>query len=312
MKKRFEGCLLGLACGDALGAAVEFQLPGSFIPLTDMVGGGPFNLAAGQWTDDTAMALCLADSLIQCEGFDARDQMERYCRWRDEGLWSSTGICFDIGYTTAAALRRFEQTGDPYAGSTDPLTSGNGSLMRLAPIPMFYVEDLQKVAYYAVESSRTTHASREAVDACRLFAVMVALALRGEPKHVILLETYARYFESEDLAPAIAEIAQGSYLRKKETDLIANGYVVNTLQAALWSFWQAENFRQAVLLAANLGYDSDTTAAVCGQIAGAFYGVEKIPRSWLSCLARATEIRHLADQLYELRWRPTPQHDLLS
>jgi ADP-ribosyl-[dinitrogen reductase] hydrolase len=88
--------------------------------------------------------------------------------------------------------------------------------------------------------------------------------------------------------------------------------VVNTLQAALWSFWQAENFRQAVLLAANLGYDSDTTAAVCGQIAGAFYGVEKIPRSWLSCLARATEIRHLADQLYELRWRPTPQHDLLS
>ncbi len=312
MKKRFEGCLLGLACGDALGAAVEFQLPGSFMPLTEMVGGGPFNLAAGQWTDDTAMALCLADSLIQCGGFDARDQMERYCRWRDEGLWSSTGVCFDIGYTTAAALRRFEQTGDPYAGSTDPLTSGNGSLMRLAPIPMFYVEDLQKVAYYAVESSRTTHASREAVDACRLFAVMVALALRGEPKHVILLETYARYFESEDLAPAIAEIAQGSYLRKKETDLIANGYVVNTLQAALWSFWQAENFRQAVLLAANLGYDSDTTAAVCGQIAGAFYGVEKIPRSWLSCLARATEIRHLADQLYELRWRPTPQHDLLS
>ena len=312
MKKRFEGCLLGLACGDALGAAVEFQLPGSFMPLTEMVGGGPFNLAAGQWTDDTAMALCLADSLIQCGGFDARDQMERYCRWRDEGLWSSTGVCFDIGYTTAAALRRFEQTGDPYAGSTDPLTSGNGSLMRLAPIPMFYVEDLQKVAYYAVESSRTTHASREAVDACRLFAVMVALALRGEPKHVILLETYARYFESEDLAPAIAEIAQGSYLRKKETDLIANGYVVNTLQAALWSFWQAENFRQAVLLAANLGYDSDTTAAVCGQIAGAFYGVEKIPRSWLSCLVRATEIRHLADQLYELRWRPTPQHDLLS
>lgn len=306
MKKRFEGCLLGLACGDALGAAVEFQPPGSFPPLTDLVGGGPFNLAPGQWTDDTAMALCLADSLIRCNGFDARDQMERYCRWRDEGLWSSTGVCFDIGYTTAAALRRFEQSGDPYAGSTDPLTSGNGSLMRLAPIPMFYVEDLQKVVYYAGESSRTTHASREAVDACRLFAVMLALALRGESKHVILFETYSRYFESEDLAPAIAEIAQGCYLHKKESDIIANGYVVNTLRAALWCFWQAENFRQAVLLATNLGYDSDTTAAICGQIAGAFYGVEKIPRGWLSCLARATEIRHLADQLYELRWRPSP------
>lgn len=92
MKKRFAGCLLGLACGDALGAAVEFQPPSSFLPLTDLVGGGPFHLAPGQWTDDTAMALCLADSLIHCNGFDARDQMERYCRWRDEGLWSTQGF----------------------------------------------------------------------------------------------------------------------------------------------------------------------------------------------------------------------------
>ncbi|MCX8063216.1 MAG: ADP-ribosylglycohydrolase family protein [Anaerolineales bacterium] len=305
MKKRFEGCLLGLACGDALGASVEFKPPGSFAPITDMVGGGPFNLKPGQYTDDTAMALCLADSLVSCRGFNARDQMERYCRWRDEGLWSSTGVCFDIGYTTAAALRRFEQSGDPYSGSTDPLTSGNGSLMRLAPIPMFYVEDLQKVVFYAAESSRTTHASREAVDACRLFAVMIALALRGEAKHVILFETYERYFRDEDLAPAIAEIARGCYRYKKEADITASGYVVNTLLAALWSFWQAENFRQAILLAANLGHDSDTTAGVCGQIAGAYYGVEKIPRSWLSCLARAEEIRQLANRLYELRWRPS-------
>ncbi|PWH18720.1 MAG: ADP-ribosylglycohydrolase [Anaerolineae bacterium] len=312
MKKRFEGCLLGLACGDALGAAVEFQAPGSFPPLTDMVGGGPFQLAPGQWTDDTAMALCLAESLIQRGGFDARDQMQRYCRWRDEGLWSSTGSCFDIGYTTAAALRRFQQSGDPFAGSTDPLTSGNGSLMRLAPIPMFYVQDLQKVSFYAGESSRTTHASREAVDACRLFAVMVALALRGESKHVILFETYQRHFADQALAPAIAEIAQGGYLRKKEADIQATGYVVHTLEAALWSFWQAENFRQAVLLAANLGYDADTTAAVCGQIAGAFYGVEKIPRSWLSCLARAEEIRQMAVQLYERRWQPNPADLSLS
>ncbi|GAB4483591.1 MAG: ADP-ribosylglycohydrolase family protein [Anaerolineales bacterium] len=304
MKKRFEGCLLGLACGDALGAAVEFQAPGSFPPLTDMVGGGPFHLAPGQWTDDTSMALCLAESLIQRGGFDARDQMERYCRWRDEGYWSSTGSCFDIGYTTAAALRRFQQSGNPFAGSTDPLTSGNGSLMRLAPIPMFFIEDLQKVEHYAAESSRTTHASREAVDACRLFAVMVALALRGEPKHDILFETYGRFFAGRELAPAIAAIAQGNYRRMSESDIYASGYVVNTLQAALWSFWQAENFREAILIAANLGHDADTTAAVCGQIAGAYYGVEKIPRSWLSRLARAEDICHLADQLYELRWQP--------
>ena len=123
--------MIGLAVGDAVGTTVEFKAPGTFAPVSDMVGGGPFGLRPGQWTDDTSMALCLAESLIECGGFDARDQMERYVRWWREGHLSSTGKCFDIGNTTRAALSRFEKTGDPFAGSTEPNVAGNGSLMRL-------------------------------------------------------------------------------------------------------------------------------------------------------------------------------------
>ena len=138
---RFRVALLGLAVCDALGTAVEFQAPGSFAPVTEMTGGGVFGLEAGQWTDDTSMALCLAESLIACRGFDARDQMERYVRWWRRGHWSSTGHCFEIGATVSAALRRFESTGVPLSGSTDPRTAGNGSLMRLAPVPLWFARD---------------------------------------------------------------------------------------------------------------------------------------------------------------------------
>lgn len=133
---RFRGSLLGLAVGDALGTTLEFKAPGNFTPITDMMGGGPFNLPAGHWTDDTSMALCLADSLVQARSFDAHDQMTRYCLWWQKGYLSSTDTCFDIGNTVIAALHRFQQTGDPMAGSDDPRSAGNGNLMRLAPIAM--------------------------------------------------------------------------------------------------------------------------------------------------------------------------------
>lgn len=133
LRDRFRGCLLGLAVGDAVGTTVEFRPRGSFRPLADMIGGGPFQLRPGQWTDDTSMALCLATSLVECNGFDALDQMERYCKWADSGYLSSTGACFDIGNTVASALRRFRQTGNPFAGSSDPYSAGNGCIMRLAP-----------------------------------------------------------------------------------------------------------------------------------------------------------------------------------
>ncbi|MBY0401993.1 ADP-ribosylglycohydrolase family protein, partial [Myxococcota bacterium] len=135
---RCAGALVGLACGDAVGTAVEFRTRGHFEPVIDMRGGGPFSLEPGQWTDDTSMALCLAESLLETGRFDARDQMERYVRWWQQGHWSATGFCFDIGNTVRAALARFQSTGDPFAGSTEPDTAGNGALMRLAPVVLFF------------------------------------------------------------------------------------------------------------------------------------------------------------------------------
>jgi ADP-ribosylglycohydrolase len=182
MRDRIRGALIGLAVGDAVGTTVEFKSPGTFPPVTDMVGGGPFNLRPGQWTDDTSMALCLAESLIECKGFNALDQMQRYVRWWRKGHLSSMGRCFDIGNTTRAALARFEQTNDPFAGSTDPNAAGNGSLMRLAPVAMFYAARPEEGIAACGESSRTTHGSREALDACQYFGGLLIGAMNGVSK----------------------------------------------------------------------------------------------------------------------------------
>ena len=299
LRDRFRGCLLGLAAGDAVGTTVEFHPRGSFEPVTDMVGGGPFRLAPGQWTDDTSMALCLATSLLERDGFDPHDQMERYCSWHETGYLSSTGTCFDIGNTVAAALRRFRQTGDPFAGSTDPRSAGNGCIMRLAPVPMYFLPDLDAVEHWSGESSRTTHGAAECVDASRLFGRIIGRALLGRPKDEVAFGDA----ESFSGAKSIEAIARGSYRTKSEDDIRGSGYVVESLEAALWCFITTDTFEAAILRAANLGADADTTAAVCGQVAGAFYGEPGIPPRWLERLAMREEIAELADRMAD-RGRP--------
>jgi ADP-ribosyl-[dinitrogen reductase] hydrolase len=290
--ERFRGCLLGLAAGDAVGTTVEFHRRGTFAPLRDMVGGGPFGLAPGQWTDDTSMALCLATSLVERGEFDPRDQMDRYCRWADAGYLSSTGRCFDIGRTVATALRRYRRDGDPYAGSTDPDTAGNGCIMRLAPVVMHFFPDLDTVDRFAGLSSRTTHGANECIDACRLFAKVICRALLGYSKEDVLSGDAGSYASER-----ISAIARASYRAKSEDAIRGSGYVAESLEAALWSFARTATFEDAILVAANLGDDADTTAAVCGQVAGAYYGESGIPRRWLERLAMRSEIGNLADQL---------------
>ena len=205
---RYQGCLVGLATGDALGTTLEFKTPGTFKPIGDMIGGGPFHLQPGQWTDDTSMALCLAESLVECQGFDPADQMERYTRWYQVGYWSSTGHCFDIGNTVAQALHRFGRTGDPYSGSGDAYSAGNGSLMRLAPIPMVYANQPDQLDNFAALSSRTTHAAPTAVDACRYYAALISAALNGIDKTSLLSENFSLIpdlWAKKPLHPEIAE-----------------------------------------------------------------------------------------------------------
>jgi ADP-ribosylglycohydrolase len=292
---RYRGALLGLAVGDALGAPLEFMRPGTFDPVTEMLGGGPHGLMPGEWTDDTSMALCLAESLIESEGFDAIDQLQRYVRWWRSGHLSSTGLCFDIGFTTKAALEGFLDTGQP-SGLTSSDSAGNGSIMRLAPIPMFYALSMDDAVEFGGQSSATTHASEEAVSACRYMAAVIVRALWGSSKEDVLAPAL-----TDELPDAIRRVAFGSFRIFSPPQIRGSGYVVESLEAALWAFYNSDNFADGASLAVNLGEDSDTTGAVYGQIAGAFYGANAIPRNWVSVLARRNLIVDFADQIYDLR-----------
>src|SRR5215210_1415035 len=302
--ERYRGSLLGLVVGDALGAAVEFMPPGSFAPLTDMIGGGPHGLEAGQWTDDTSMALCLAESLIEKQGFDATDQMQRYLRWYRDGHLSSTGYCFDIGNTTREALTRFEESGEPYSGPTHPNAAGNGSVMRLAPVPLFYARNREEAVERCADSSRTTHGAPNCVDAGRYFGALIVGAVNGTAKAELLSERYSPVpgmWEERPLAPEVDEVARGSFREKRPPEIRGSGYVVRSLEAALWAFHRSDSFEEGCLLGANLGDDADTTAAIYGQLAGAFYGEGGIPEGWRSKLAHRDLIESYAEKLHDLR-----------
>lgn len=294
LSERYRGTLLGLACGDAVGTTVEFKPRGSFQPLTDMVGGGPFDLKPGQWTDDTSMALCLAESLLSKNTFNAADQMGRYLNWWKWGYLSSTGECFDIGMTVSQALSQYQQTGQPFAGSTDPFTAGNGSLMRLVPVVLFYFPDVQQIRRFAIDSSRTTHAAPEAIECCQLLAELITKALLGASKtelHRLPLSTFTQ--------SKVAALARGDYLTKSVSEIRGSGYSVESLEAALWCFHHTDSFAAAILQAANLGDDADTTAAIVGQLAGAYYGIRAIPAHWLEMLHDGEEIAATADRLLD-------------
>jgi ADP-ribosyl-[dinitrogen reductase] hydrolase len=172
--------------------------------------------------------------------------------------------------------------------------------MRLAPVALYYAPDRAAAVRYAAESSRTTHGCDEAVDACRYFAALLVRALAGAGKDELLAEEAAA-FGDRPLAPAIRAIARGDYREKTADDIHGGGYVVHSLEAALWCFGQARDFEEAILTAANLGADADTTAAICGQIAGAFHGVDAIPAGWLGKLAMRERIEEMADHLRETR-----------
>lgn len=303
IKERFRGCLLGLATGDALGSPVQFMPPGSFVPVEEMIDCIHFNTKAGQWTDDTSMALCLAESLIEKHGFDPLDQMERYLKWLREGHLSSTGYAFDIGGTVMRSLKKFEETHEPDSGPKDPMTAGNGSIMRLAPVPMFFVNDPVRAIEMSAASSSTTHGAKTAIDACRYLGGLIVGALGGVDKDELLSYKYCPApgtWDKDPLAQEIDEVAAGSFKDKQPPDIEGSGYVVRSLEAALWAFYQSYSFKEGCLLAVNLGDDADTTAAVYGQIAGAYFGVGGIPEVWRSGLSFYDLIVNYADRLYEL------------
>ena len=265
-----KGMLLGMAVGDALGTSVEFMARGTFEPVTEIRGGGPFRLEPGQWTDDTSMALCLADSLLHQGGWDAADCARRFVNWREHGYNSVNGVCFDIGNQTSAALDRFLETGDPYAGPRDERQSGNGGIMRLCPAVIAYHRDLASAVKAGIKQSEITHASP------------TCLRIAGD---------MARFLLSGDL---------GLLPRQSDPPERASGYVVHTWQAASWALSETSDFASAVLAAVNLGDDADTTGAVVGQLAGRLYGLAGIPDQMLDALSHRDEIEARAKALWAL------------
>ena len=272
LRERFLGALLGLAIGDAVGAATQFRRPGTFSPVADMLGGGPFALPRGAWSDDTAMALCLAQSLLECEGFDPADQVERYRRWQRDGHLSATGQCLGITASTAHALAVAGWRHQPFSGSHDPTQLDPEPLSRVVAPVLFAFAVPAEAERLARESARTTCQANTVLNACADLARALLAALHGETKARILAE--------QRPAPA------GS----------AGKGVTRALAGAFEAFAATGNFRAAVLHAANLGGDSDVTAAVCGQLAGAFYGASAIPAPWREALLRPSLIEAFADR----------------
>ncbi|MGO1079784.1 ADP-ribosylglycohydrolase family protein [Inquilinus sp. CA228] len=288
---RARGAFVGLAVGDALGTTLEFSSRDSRPHHREMTGGGPFGLAPGQWTDDTSMALALADSLITRGGFDATDLMDRFVAWWQDGRYSCTGACFDIGMATQGALDHYLHGGGPFAGSTDPTTAGNGSLMRLAPAVLHTLRDAEACRRIAAEQSRTTHGAREATEACVFFGDRLRSAILGAGKGEVLTS------RPWDGTARIQATARGGWRGQPRALIESSGYVVHTLEAALWAVDRTDSFEDALILAVNLADDADSVGAVTGQLAGALYGLSGIPRRWLEPLAWRERIVEMADTL---------------
>lgn len=292
---RAIGTLLGLACGDAVGTTLEFRAPGTFEPISDMVGGGPFGLKPGEWTDDTSMALCLAESLLDRGDLDLADQLRRYVMWHDGDYLSSNGRCFDIGITTSSQLSRFQRTGEAVDPKPDDESAANGSLMRLGAVPIRWHTDPGVAAERSGESSRSTHAAARPVDSCRLMGAMLSSLIGGASFDDVTAPTFWQW---GDLHPAVADIAAGAWKTKEPPAIRGTGYCIHALEAALWSVGGADSYRDAVLRAANLGDDADTTAAIAGQLAGARWGASNIPAEWQEKVVARERIVAMARGLF--------------
>ncbi|CAF4394023.1 unnamed protein product [Rotaria sp. Silwood2] len=309
---RIHGSMIGMALGDAVGAHVEFR-PRNFLvehPVTDLTGGGTWGLKKGQFTDDTSMALCLANSLVARRGYVPYDQLVRYKWWYRDGYMSSTGQCFDIGSATRQSLQKFEDRQAKFAKKykipldqldflSDPEllkkfdvncseqgVAGNGALMRLASVPLFFYKHPTQAIEYSGLSGLITHGDDKAYDACRYYGALIVAAVNGEEKDALIhkrfYDKHKVWFGDKPLHEDIKHIAEGSYQKDGyDKGIRGKGYIVSALEAALWAFWSDKgSFEEGVLAAVNLGDDTDTTAAIYGQLAGACYGYQKLPEKW--------------------------------
>ena len=289
MLDRSSGALLGLAIGDALGAPFEGLERDSYPHISDFAAGGVNAVEPGAWTDDTAMAICLAESLLARGRIDERDLLERFLRWYRKGENACGGRAIGISEKTRATLETYERSQRTDA-AVEVDNSGNGAIMRLAPVAIYFHRDSAEARRSAVRQARVTHTSATAVATAELLAELLVLGIRtGDPGDVLRAATRAL---SRHLRGAIDH-------RGKTPEQISSApRAVDTLEAALWCLRRAGNFEGAIVEAVNLGGDSDTLGAVAGQLAGAIFGASAIPTRWRDTLLSRARLAELARQLH--------------
>ncbi len=295
LEDRYAGCLLGLGAGDALGAPLEFMSPSQIRikhgTVREMIGGGWLHLRPGETTDDTAMALCLAESLAEKGAFDREDAASRYVAWLKSGPR-------DAGNTTRASLTRIaegmdiDQASAAVHSEVEGKTAGNGALMRCAPLALAFPSEPETLIAHTKSDAGITHHDPLAGLGAAALNLLVAGALGPAKDKASLLEQTHEILAARDESHALPDPAG-----KKAADLRPTGYVLDTLECALWAFLNAKGFEACLVLAVNLGGDADTTGAVCGALAGAWYGASKIPARWLSALDRRPSLARVAKRL---------------
>ena len=279
------GAFWGLAIGDALGAPIEFYPRDRLPEIREMTGGGKFNLPPGAWTDDTSMALCLGHSLIHNPTLDSADLLNRFWDWATKNELCSQDKAFGFGQNTLRTLMKFYKTGQLTADSTGKHSDGNGSIMRLSPVAIVHYDNIEETRRVARKQSFTTHASQKGADCCELLGMLLCHLFSG----LSLSETLTSVQDHQVVKswdPEVQDIVNGTWVQKTRQDIESTGYVIHTLEAALWSIHHTISFEDALILAVNLGHDADTVGAVSGQIAGALYGVQAIPQRWMNTLAK--------------------------
>jgi ADP-ribosylglycohydrolase len=270
-----------------------------------MTGYGTYDLPPGTWSDDSSLTFCLADSLTN--GFDLTDISNRFVQWYRKAYWSADGDVFDIGIATRKALQNIEAGVSPaLAGGVDEMSNGNGSLMRILPLAFYTVEMDRKDRFEIVRQvSSITHRHPRSIFACIYFVEMAVRILRGmrvEDAYVETNGSLKSMVERESLLDPnelihFSGIFSGDLGKRGEETISSSGYVIHTLEAAIWCLLHSKSFEESVLKAVNLGEDSDTTGAVVGGLAGIVYGEDQIPQHWLKQLARVEDIRDLSSRL---------------
>ncbi|KAI9759991.1 MAG: hypothetical protein M4579_001928 [Chaenotheca gracillima] len=317
---RIKGSIYGVAVTDALGGPVEFKRRGTFPLVTKYRYNGNFDLAPGTWTDDTSMTLCLGQSLIEKSGvFDPLDQVSKFVAWSKNGYMSATGECFDIGITTSTALSYWSKLIQSSPADTayeigqkgivqglgSQRNCGNGSLMRTSAIALVYHESPSVMEKNARLSSDLTHPYKTNSEACVLYTSLIAGSLKGSSKAELASKVSCFDYKVDDLRARLSGyVSIDSFVAKLEDQISSSGYVIDTLEAALWSFFTTENFREGALKVVNLGSDADTVGAVYGGLAGAFYGLEAIPDEWLVGLEKREMVEEVAEGLAKLQVQP--------